>query len=69
MRRNLKTGILLLAIGFTATMGLVVITGKQAVASNEMPNPAYGFGSCIYQTGGQIESCYRSMKQFIMAME
>lgn len=63
MKRDLKVGILLIAIGIVATIGLVVITGKQAVASNEIPNPAYGFGFCVYKTGGDIESCYQSVKR------
>ena len=69
MKRDFKTGILLIAIGFTATIGLVVITGKQAVASNEVPNPAYGFGFCVYKTAGDIEVCYESVKRLHTDME
>lgn len=63
MRRDFKTGILLITIGFVATIGLVVITGKQAVATKQIPNPAYGFGSCIYKSGGEIEVCYETVKR------
>jgi len=69
MKRDFKIGILLLAIGFTATIGLVVITGRHAVASNEIPNPAYGFGFCVYKTVGDIESCYESVKRLHTDME
>ena len=63
MKRDFKTGILLIAIGFVATIGLVVITGKQAVATNEIPNPAYGFGFCVYKTGGDVDVCFESVKR------
>ena len=69
MKRDFKTGILLIAIGFTATIGLVVITGRHAVASNEIPNPAYGFGFCVYKTAGDIEVCYESVKRLHTDME
>ena len=62
MKRDLKTGILLIAIGFAATIGLTVITGKQAVAKNQTPNPVYGFGFCVYKTQGDIGSCYESIR-------
>ena len=63
MKRDFKTGILLIAIGLVATVGLVVITGKHAVASNKIPNPAYGFGFCVYKMQGHIELCYESVKR------
>jgi len=69
MKRDFKTGLLLIAIGFTATTGLVVITGRHAVASNAIPNPAYGLGFCVYKTGGDIESCYESVKRLHTDME
>ena len=69
MNRDFKTGILLIAIGFAATIGLVVITGRHAVASNEIPNPAYGFGFCVYKTVGDIEVCYESVKRLHTDME
>ena len=69
MKRDFKTGILLIAIGFAATIGLVVITGRHAVASNEIPNPAYGLGFCIHKTGGDIGSCYESVKRLHTDME
>ena len=61
MKRDLKTGILLIVIGFTATIGLIFITGKQAMARNQTPNPAYSFGFCIYEMQGNITGCYKSV--------
>ena len=58
MKRDFKTGIFLIFIGITATIGLVVITGKQAVARNSIPNPVYSFGSCVYKMQGDIAGCY-----------
>ena len=69
MKHNFKTGILLIAIGVTATIGLVVITGRHAVATNKIPNPAYGFGYCVYKTVGDIEVCYESVKRLHTDME
>lgn len=63
MKRDLKTGIFLIFVGVVATIGLVVITGKQAIATNKIPNPAYGFGFCVYTNGGEFEDCYESVKR------
>lgn len=54
MKRDLKTGIFLIAIGIFATVGLVVITGKQAISRNQIPNPAYTFGFCVYKMEGDF---------------
>jgi hypothetical protein len=62
MKRDFKTGILLIFIGITATIGLTVITGKQAVSKNQTPNPIYGFGYCVYEMKGDIAGCYGSIK-------
>jgi hypothetical protein len=63
MKHSFKTGVLLIFIGMTATLGLIVITGKQAVATNNIPNPAYGFGFCVYNTGGELDVCYEKVKR------
>jgi hypothetical protein len=62
MKRDFKTGIFLIFIGITATLGLTFITGKQAVAKNQIPNPVYGFGFCVYKTQGDVGGCYESMR-------
>jgi len=63
MHSDAKTGILLILIGLAATIGLVIITGKQAVARGDFPNPVYGFGFCIYNTVGDVGGCYESVKR------
>lgn len=64
MKRDLKTGIILIAIGVFATVSLVVITGRQAVARNSIPNPVYTFGACIYKMQADFTGCYESVKVF-----
>ena len=64
MKCDFKSGIFLIAIGITATIGLIVITGKQAIARNETPNPAYTFGFCVYKMDGDIIGCYKSVMWF-----
>ena len=64
MKRDLKTGILLIVIGVFATISLVVITGRQAIARNSIPNPAYTYGVCVYEMQGDIAGCYKSVMWF-----
>ena len=64
MKRDFKTGIFLIAIGIFATISLVVITGRQAIARNSIPNPVYTFGVCAYEMDGDLTGCYESVKQF-----
>lgn len=62
MKHDLKTGILLITIGIFATISLVVITGRQAIARSNIPNPAYTFGICVYKMQGNISACYNSVR-------
>ena len=64
MKRDFKTGVFLIAIGIFATVSLVVITGRQAIARNGIPNPAYTYGVCVYTMQGDFTGCYESVKQF-----
>jgi len=63
MLSDAKTGVLLIMIGLAATIGLTIITGRQAVSRGDIPNPAYDFGFCIYKTAGEVGNCYESVKR------
>lgn len=50
-------------IGLVATIGLIIISGKQAALRGEVPNAVYGFGHCVYKTTGDVNFCYDAIKR------